>query len=161
MRFLLVQKQKLTKIKMHNLQINDITTLYVVIDDCIPARGKSTGRPPALSDSEMMTILLWCTFLLKQKNLKDIYRFIKCYHLKDFPHIPAYANFVAHCHRLIPLMGELHKNSLAIDAELRFADSTMIEVCKHVRANSHKVARGIADFNHCRVRKTKFGINND
>ena len=35
---------------------------------------------------------------------------------------------------------------LVKDASLKFVDSTMLEVCKLVRADRHKVARGIADF---------------
>ena len=35
---------------------------------------------------------------------------------------------------------------LASDAQLRFADSTMLPVCKPIRADRHKVAKGVAQF---------------
>jgi len=137
---------KLTKIKMHNLQIQDITTLFVVIDDILPVKTKGAGRPSALADSEVLTILLWCTVLLRQRNIVDIYRFVFRCHRGEFPGLPNYANFVAHCHRLIPVMARMLQDSLAAEAQLRFADSTMVEVCRLVRANGHRVAKGLAAF---------------
>jgi hypothetical protein len=35
---------------------------------------------------------------------------------------------------------------LVKDTAIRFMDSTMLHVCKLVRANRHKVAKGIAGF---------------
>ncbi len=35
---------------------------------------------------------------------------------------------------------------LVADAPLRFADSTMLPVCKPIRADRHKVAKGVAQF---------------
>jgi hypothetical protein len=137
---------KLTKIKMHNLQIQDITTLFVVVDDCLMAKPKCPGRPSALADSETLTILLWCALLLRQRNIIDIYRFACRYHHREFPALPNYANFVAHCHRLIPVMARMLQDSLATEAPLRFADSTMVEVCRLIRADSHRVAKGLAAF---------------
>jgi Transposase DDE domain len=40
----------------------------------------------------------------------------------------------------------LLQSLLATEAPLRFADSTMLPVCKPIRADRHKVARGIAQF---------------
>lgn len=131
---------------MHNLQIQDITTLFVVVDDCLPARTKGRGRPGALADSETLTILLWCTLLLRQRNIIDIYRFACRYHRGEFPGLPNYANFVAHCHRLIPVMTWMLRESLALEAPLRFVDSTMVEVCRLIRADSHRVVKGLAAF---------------
>jgi hypothetical protein len=125
--------------------IQDITTLFVVIDDSAAA-VRRTGRPSLLSDSELLTILIWCTVMLRQRQLKDIYRFVGQYHRKDFPRMPSYKNFVIHAHRLIPLMTQLLQNSFAFDSPLQFADSTMVQVCRLVRANHHKVARRVADF---------------
>ncbi len=58
--------------------------------------------------------------------------------------MPAYANFVAGVHRALPVMIALLKSLLAERAPLRFADSTMIPVCRQVRSKSHKVAKGLA-----------------
>lgn len=80
------------------------------------------------------------------KHIKNIYKFIQQYHRRDFPKIPDYSNFVRHGQRMIPLMVEVLGQSFDTQAQLRFVDSTMIPVCKKIRAKSHRVARGIADF---------------
>jgi hypothetical protein len=131
---------------MQNLQIQDITTLYILVDDSIVPIHHETGRLSKLSDSEIITILLWCTWLLRFKEIKAMHRFIQRYHRQDFPQFPNYQNFVAHCHRVIPIMAELLTQSFDLEARLRFADSTMIPVCKLIRADRHQVAKGVADF---------------
>jgi hypothetical protein len=147
--FLVVQITK-TKMQIPNgkniLEIEDIATLFVVVDDCLPKKTRGAGRPSALADSETLTILLWCTLLLRQRNIIDIHRFARQYHGGDFPGIPDYSSFVRHCHRLIPEMARLLQDSLATEAPLRFADSTMVQVCRLIRADSHKVAKGLAAF---------------
>lgn len=130
---------------MQNLQLQDITDLYVFVDDFIEKR-ENFGRPSLLSDSEMMTILIWCSHFLKMKHIKSIYEFVQKYHQKDFPKMPDYSNFVRHGQRMIPLMSKFLAETFDESAEIRFADSTMIPVCKLIRADSHKVARKLADF---------------
>lgn len=131
---------------MNNLQIQDITTLFVLLDDSLTSTKKHPGRPSTLTDSEMVTILMWSTVILNQKHIIGIYDCIKRYHHNDFPKLPNYANFVAHCNRMIPLLWELLENTLDKDSLLQFVDSTMLPVCKLVRANRHKVSKGIASF---------------
>jgi hypothetical protein len=125
----------------------DLAALYVVIDDAIKEIGEKPkiGRPPILSDSEMIAILVYNTLVLRQKNLKDVLNFIKKYHQNDFKKLPCYSAFVAQAHRSLPLMFYLLSLSLA-KSEINFADSTMLEVCKLFRADSHKVAKSIAKF---------------
>jgi len=128
------------------LQKHHITNLYVMVDEMLPSNYCSFGRPSLLNNSELITILLWNTLVIKQKNLKDIHEWIKMYHQKEFPRVPNYSAFVDHCHRIIPLLFYLLEQLLATQAPLKFMDSTMIEVCKLVRTNSHKVAKNIAKF---------------
>ena len=128
------------------ITIQDITTLYIVVDDCLPQQPRNPGRPSALSDSEMITLLVWCTVLLRSRTIKDMYEFIKLYHQRDFPSLPDYSSFVRHCSRLNPLLSILLRNSLQQDTRIQFVDSTMLQVCKIVRANGHRVAKGAADF---------------
>ena len=127
------------------IYIQDITTLFTLLDDHLQRKGIKEGRPSILTDSEVLTMLLWCTILLRQKHLKDIYKFISYYHATEFPKLPSYKNFVLHAHRLIPKMLELLESGLAI-SPVQFVDSTMLPVCKLDRANFHKVAKGVADF---------------
>lgn len=126
--------------------IEDITTLYVIVDDYLPEPSKKAGRPSALSDAEMITILVWCTALLRLKTIRDLYEFIQLYHRKDFPLLPDYSSFVRHCSRLNPLLVSLLRNSLQEDSRIQLVDSTMLPVCKIVRADHHKVAKSVADF---------------
>lgn len=126
------------------LPLDDITSLFVVIDDVVEAKKRKPGRPTALTDSEMLTIFIWSTFILRCKNIKGIYEFVRHYHIEDFPNFPDYSTFVRHGQRLIPLMIELLQNSFDEGAPIRFVDSTMLPVCKNVRADEHKVAAGLA-----------------
>lgn len=126
----------------------DLTTLYVLVDDAVNEmddKPRKIGRPSLLSDSEMITILVWNTLVLHQKNLKDILNFIKNYHPNDFKKLPRYSGFVAHAQRVLPRMFCLLSLSLA-KSEINFVDSTMLEVYKLFRADSHKVAQDLAKF---------------
>jgi len=127
------------------LQKHHITDLYVMVDDLL-LKDKSFGRPTILSNSELITILLWNVLSMKQKTLKDIHKWIGMYHQEEFPKLPKYSAFIDHCHRIIPQLIFLLEVFLAKQEPLRFMDSTMLEVCKLIRANSHKVAKNIAKF---------------
>lgn len=124
-----------------------ITDLYCVVDDLVekPTRPRR-GRPPALSQSEVVTVLIWNTLTVRQRTLKDVYHWINRYHRQEFPKLPDYNRFVDHCHKAFPLLLLVLRKTLATNAPLKFMDSTMLEVCRMVRADRHKVAKNIADF---------------
>lgn len=124
-----------------------ITDLYVLVDEILPETKKiKGGRPLILSNSEIVTILILNVLTTKQKTLKDVYDWVRNYHKRDFPNLPKYKGFVAHCHRVIPLLVFALENLLASDKPLRFLDSTMLPVCKITRADFHKVAKDVAKF---------------
>jgi hypothetical protein len=125
----------------------DLTALFVVIDDAIKELNPvhATGRPALLSDSEMVTILVYNALVMRQKTLKDILRFTEIYHAKDFSRLPKYSAFVEHNQRVLPIMAYLLSETFS-QSELNFADSTFLEVCKLQRADYHKVAVNIAEF---------------
>lgn len=126
----------------------DLDTLYFVIDDAIKELGvkqSKVGRPSRLTDSELITILVYNTLFLRQRNLKDILKFIDKYHHSDFPTLPKYSTFIEHVHRALPLMTYVLSLTLA-RSEINFADSTMLEVCRLFRVDSHKVARNVANL---------------
>lgn len=133
---------------MLSLEHHHIIDLYVLIDDLIPSCGQApkAGRHPTLQTSEVITILIWNTLTVRQKTLKDIYRWIKTYHENDFPSLSKYNAFLDQCHRAAPQLYTVLQQLLVMDASVRFMDSTMIPVCKNVRADTHKVAKGIAQF---------------
>lgn len=126
----------------------DLVALYVLIDDAVSELRDDVhkvGRPPILTDSEIITMLVYNTLFLHQKNLKNVWDFMKTYHQNDFRKLPKYSAFVDHAHRVLPLM--LHILSLTfIKSPVNFADSTMLEVCRLHRSDSHKVAKSMAKY---------------
>ena len=131
---------------MNALQKHHIVDLFVWVDDNLPKQTRITGRPSVLSDSELLTILIWDGLTEPHKNLKGVYAWT-CREYRDcFPHLPSYKSFVLHCHRLLPILIWLLESLLVANAPLRFADSTMLPVCKLIRAGRHKVAKGVAQF---------------
>lgn len=131
----------------HALSHQHIVDLFVWIDDFLPPVSRPRGgRPPVLSDSELLTILIWDGLTETHQLLKDTYRWIGREYRDCFPRLPVYQNFVADVHRLLPQMVWLLQSLLDYSAELRFADSTMLEVCSLERATAHRVAKGVAAF---------------
>lgn len=130
------------------LYCENITDLFVWIDEMVPKRleQKVVGRPRALADVEMVTILVWNVLVLKHKNWKDLHRFLRIYHRRDFPRLPKYNAFLVLCHRVAEVCFRILQQILAVDAPLKFMDGTMLPVCKHKRADDHKVAKDIANF---------------
>ena len=131
---------------MLSLHKHHITNVYVTIDELLPAVPQTAGRPAVLSTSEVITILVWMSGVEKCCTLKDAYHCIQRHYTAEFPRLPHYTTFVEHCHRAIPQLLWLVQQSLDTQASLRFIDSTFLEVCKLVRADSHKVAKNVASF---------------
>lgn len=126
---------------MFFLELNHIIDLYCWVDDLLPKQlFKKTGRPILISDSELITFLIWNTIVLKQKNLKDIWGALNMYHKKDFPMPPKYSSFIDHCHKVLPKLIDLLEIILQ-PGDVGIVDSTMLEVCKLYRAEDHKVAK--------------------
>jgi hypothetical protein len=129
------------------LQGHHIADLYCWVDDNSPrVEPRRVGRPLLLSDSEVVTALLWSTIALKQKTLRDAYNTLCLYHHDDFPGLPNYKTFVRRAHRCTPLLFELLTHLLSDTEALRIMDSTMLEVCKLQRADSYKVAKNMTAF---------------
>jgi hypothetical protein len=131
--------------KMSALQKHHIVDLFVWVDDSLPKEVKC-GMKPVLSDSELMTILIWDGLTEPHKNLSSMYAWIARDYADCFPRLPKYQNFVAHVHRLLPKLVWFLQSLLVTDAPLRFADSTMLPVCKPIRADRHKVAKDVAQY---------------
>jgi len=136
---------------MRTLQRNNIVDVFVWVDDAVASlpQTKPTekgGRPSVLRDSELLTMLIWDSLTEPHKTLRSIYVWIAREYRDCFPRLPRYQNFVAHSHRLLPVLAELLRTTLSTAAPLRFVDSTMLPVCRLVRADRHRVARGVAAF---------------
>ena len=132
---------------MLSLQRNHIIDLYCVIHEIAGKEKKLTiGRPVKMTDIEIVTFLVWNVCVLKQKTIKDIHRSLLVYHTEDFKNIPKYSAFVDACHKAIPLFENILNILLKDNAPIRIVDSTMIPVCKLVRADRHKVAKSVANY---------------
>lgn len=132
---------------MLSLQLHHIVDLYVWVDDLMPKKEMRTkGRPSTVSDSELVTLLVWNTIVLKQSTLKDIHNAAVMYHKNDFPKLPRYSAFVDHCHKVLPKEIAVLERILVGDSPIALVDSTMLEVCKLHRTDSYSVAKNIAEF---------------
>lgn len=133
---------------MLSLHPQHIADLFVGIDDLLPKQlpAAKGGRPAVLTNSELVTLLVWNALVLHQKTIKDLHTFTSFYLRSEFPKIPQYEGFLAHCHRVTPLMFSLLQYLLCDDAPIKLMDSTMLPVCKLKRAQKHRVAAGIAAF---------------
>lgn len=128
------------------IQLEHITDLYVIVDELLRDQkkiGLKLGRKTILSDSEMITILVWNVLTMKQKTIKDLYTFLRLHLGNEFPEIPKYGGFVAHCNRLIPELFSILSKLLMDKTVIRFLDSTFVEVCKNHRADRYRVAKEI------------------
>jgi hypothetical protein len=142
---LVVTKPK--AIPMGTLEDHHIIDLYCLVDRLISTTPKPLGgRPQILSDAEVVTILLWNGLTVQQHTLKDIWKWVVRERQRDFPALPGYKGFISHCHRLVPTLALLLKHLLTTHHQVRLVDSTMLPVCKLSRANTHKVAQGVAAF---------------
>ncbi len=132
---------------MLSLQRNHIIDLYCVIHELAEKEKKNLGgRPVKMTSVEIVTILVWNVCVLKQKTIKDIHQSLLLYHQNDFKNIPKYSAFVDACHRAIPLFEKILNILLEDTARVRIVDSTMLPVCKLVRADRHKVAKSVAKY---------------
>ena len=68
---------------MHALQKQHIVDLFVWVDDAVASLPQTKeevskgGRPPALRDSELLTILIWDGLNEPHKTLKAVYSWIR------------------------------------------------------------------------------------
>jgi len=132
---------------MHVLRTEHIVDMFVWVDDSLPKQlpNPAGGRPAKLTTSETVTILLFCSLTAPQKLLKNVWRWAQTNHSDDF-NLPAYSKFVEHCHKALPALCWLLEQTLDNGTELCFMDSTMLPVCKLIRADRHRVARAVAAF---------------
>ena len=130
---------------MSQLHRHHIIDVFCVVDDLLVPDSPRTGRPAKLVASEIVTILIWNSLMIQSKTLRGIYNHIQTYHDTDF-NLPAYSKFVAAAHRALPQLLCVLDSTLSHTESVRLVDATMLPVCKHHRADTHKVAKDIAHF---------------
>lgn len=135
-------------ITMPFLLPDHIIDLYCFVDNHVKALPPSSrgGRPAILSDSEMITILIWHTLISKPRTVKDLHAAVRLYQRDLFPKLPKYNAFLEQCHRVTPQMYALLHALFCQRALIKILDATMLPVCKLARAEEHKTAQGVAQF---------------
>lgn len=131
---------------MLSLCPNFITDLFVMIDDMLPREQAGKGRPKLMRDSELITALIWNSLTVRSKTIVDLHKWLLLYHQNDFKKIPHYSAFERQCLNTIPLLMFVIRSLLLDKTAIRFMDSTMLEVCKLQRSDSHKVCKKIAAY---------------
>ena len=134
---------------MRVLRSHHITKLIAVVDSFLPraATNPKGGRPIILHANETIALLLFSGFVAPQRTMKGVYTWAQTYYYRRF-NLPSYKTFVRKCHQALPCMLYILDHLLVKDAPVRFMDSTMLHVCKLVRASRHRVAKGLAQFGY-------------
>jgi hypothetical protein len=139
--------------------IDFIITVFCLIDDeykkiRLPIR--KGGFPPALSDSEVLTIEIIGEFLEIDAD-KSIWRYFKDNWLTLFPKLgnrTTFARQAANLHIVKQLLQEnLAKDLGAFSDSLHFIDGLPMPVCKFTRAHFSHIFRGEADYGYCATKK--------
>lgn len=132
---------------MRVLRAHHITKLVDVVDVFLPRKTSNPqgGRPVILHQNETIALLLFSSMVAPQRTLKGVYTWAQAHYYRRFQ-IPAYTSWVRKCHQALPDMLVVLDQLLVKDASLRFLDSTMLQVCKLVRSDRHRVAKDVAAF---------------
>lgn len=132
---------------MRVLRAHHIVNLIEVVDVFLPREAPNPlgGRPVKLHPNEVIGLLLFSSMVAPQRTLKGVYVWAQTHYYRRF-RLPTYKSWARKCHQALPGMLVVLDQLLVKDATIRFMDSTMLQVCKLVRADRHKVAKGIAAF---------------
>lgn len=137
------------------MNILNIIKLFVKVDDFLKINEKksillgnlkkSITRNPRLSDSEIITIIVYF-HESGSKNFKEYYKNTILYCLKSyFPKAVSYTRFLELQTRVL---GSMHSFLMSLiknkAREYNYIDSTKIKVCHNKRIPNHKVFQGLA-----------------
>lgn len=139
-----------------------LLVIYCFVDDMIkailgsirPLLSRPDHQTPPmkkhnLSIAELSALAIF-RFFTGHRNWKDFYRHVKTYHLRDFPALPNYQNFLAAVNTLsglgaVLLEGFMRTFRLYTTADMRkYTDSTKLRTSMIYRSLSHKVTKGYA-----------------
>lgn len=137
------------------MNILNIIKLFVKVDDFVKIHEKKSKllinskkcvtRTPELSDSEIITILVYF-HESGSKNFKEYYKNNIKYCLRSyFPKAVSYTRFLELQTRVLGLMHSFLMSLIKNNArEYNYIDSTKIRVCHNKRIPNHKVFQGFA-----------------
>lgn len=129
-----------------------LTHVYVLVDDLLPARRRF-GRPPRISDSELICLAV-AQVLLDCPNERRFLRFAKRRLGHLFPYIPGQSAFNKRLRALAPQLLEavtlLARLSPSFCDRLRLLDSTPVPCAASKETVRRSALAGLASYGYCR-----------
>jgi hypothetical protein len=148
------------------MDINQLTPIFCQIDDfCkelnqysqdkgLPSpksRGGSRGPKRCLSNSEIMTILIFFQSS-GWRNFKHFYiQFLCVYWKKEFPNLPSYNRFIEIMNRIVFHLVLFSQVNSGKRTGIYYIDSTCLPVCHLKRSRRHKTFDEIAKYGRTSV----------
>jgi hypothetical protein len=129
-----------------------LTCLYVLVDDLLPARRRF-GRPPRISDSELICLAI-AQVLLDCPNERRFLRGAKRRLGHLFPYIPGQSGFNKRLRTLAPQLVEaitlLARLSPSFCDRLRLLDSTPVPCAASRETVRRSALAGLGGYGYCR-----------
>lgn len=129
-----------------------LTCLYVLVDDLLPARRRF-GRPPRISDSELICLAI-AQVLLDCPNERRFLRLSKRRLGHLFPYIPGQSGFNKRLRALAPQLLQaitlLARLSPSFCDRLRLLDSTPVPCAASRETVRRSALAGIGGYGYCR-----------
>jgi hypothetical protein len=128
-----------------------LTALYVKIDDHLGRRTR-TGRPPKLSDAELLTLAV-AQVLLGVRSEARWLRFVPAHLPGAFPYLPGQSGYNKRLRGALPLIKQLIR-VLAVDTDLWddpvwVVDSTPVECARSRPTVKRSNLAGWAGYSYC------------
>jgi transposase len=129
--------------------VDQVTTLYVCIDDFFQAHPRATQwrrsphQHPTFSDAEVLTVAL-LQGCLGVATLKHAHRYAATNLRAAFPHLPSYQQWLARLHALSGVVGQFLQSvgeRAAGSSHAYLLDSKPIPVCKPLRHGRVRLLR--------------------
>ena len=148
------------------MDITQLTRIFCQVDDfCkelnqyqranllpdLTRNAGSRGQKCCLSDSEMMTILVFFQSSCF-RNFKHFYIDFLCrYWKKEFPNLPSYNRFIEIMNRVIFHLTLFPQINLGKKTGIYYIDATCLPVCHIKRSKRNKVFKDIAEYGRTSV----------
>jgi hypothetical protein len=130
-----------------------LISLYVLIDDLLPARRRRLGRPVRIADSELICLAI-AQVLLDCPNERRFLRLAKQRLGHLFPYIPGQSGFNKRLRQLAPQLVEaitlLARLSPSFYDRLRLLDSTPVPCAASRETVRRSQLAGIGGYGYCR-----------
>jgi hypothetical protein len=130
-----------------------LISLYVLVDDLLPARRRRFGRPVRISDSELICLAI-AQVLLDCPNERRFLRLARQRLGHLFPYIPGQSGFNKRLRQLAPQLIEaitlLARLSPSFCDRLRLLDSTPVPCAASRETVRRSALAGIGGYGYCR-----------